>query len=620
MTPETKNEPLSDVLIARDLGKARLSWKPSTKAAAHISIAAAMLSLLFLTSKPSINGVPKALACAVTLSTLVYFGSRLFSRIEGAAARFANSRLSILGTFLAGVAIVSSISLLGRFPQPDAHDEFSNLLAADTFAHGRLTNPTHPMWEHFETFHVIQTPSYASKYPPAEGLILALGQVLGNPIYGVWLSAGLLCAALFWMLKQWLPPKWALIGVAIACFHTELLDWGHSFWPGQLAMVGGALALGAFRRALDDATAGDGLIAGIGVALMANTRPYEGLVLTILLAIALLVWTLTQANHLSPRALIRFGVPACTVLLLAALGMGYYNHRVTGHWLTLPYSVHEAQYDPVPLFLWQSMKPIPAYNHPEFYDLFVRLSIRPYAAGQTLSGFLHLSWAKATLYAEWYFRGFVVPLLILAAIPLVLSRDKFMRLAALLLALFFIGLTPSTWANGSHYFAPAASLCFLLPLMALRHLKVWRWKGLRTGLLLTRSLITAVLVFFVAIFVSGVHGLRAKQFLWQYQRADLLQTLEQHGGPQLVVVRYLPGHSTIQQWVYNDADIDGSKVVWAHDMGLEKNRELINYFSNRRTWLLAIGPDSARMVPYSEEVEAEIAAGPDTDDMDQRVR
>ena len=244
------------------------------------------------------------------------------------------------------------LALLGRalllpilhVPRPAIQDEFSYLLASDTFASGRLVNPTPALPEHFETLQELIRPVYASKYPPLSGLAMAAAQKLtGQPWVAVWLSMGLLCGAICWALQGWLPAVWALVGSLIAVLHIGIVSyWTESYWGGTWAALGGALLIGAVPRLIERPGAGMAVAFGTGLAILANTRPFEGFVFAIVCT-GWLVFEWTRARVSASTVLRTAIVPMALLLIPVAAGMAYYIFRVTGHAVELPNVAHDSQ-------------------------------------------------------------------------------------------------------------------------------------------------------------------------------------------------------------------------------------------------------------------------------------
>src|ERR1700687_3807100 len=267
--------------------------------------------------------------------------NHFFRRVEQSLSRFAErKRLSIIALFFSVIVLRLAALPLLHVPVPVIHDEFSYLLMADTFAHGRLANPPHPMWVSFETFHVNWFPTYSSMYPPAQGLALALGQILGHPWIGVLLSCAAMCAAILWMLQAWMPARWAFLGAAMVALKFGVASyWMNSYWGGAVAATGGALVLGALARIVHRATTRDALLLGLGIAILAKRRPYEGLLFCAPAAAWFLWWLAGKAkSRVAMRGLVKNVVmPLGAVFALTVAFMGYYNWRLTGNATLFPH-------------------------------------------------------------------------------------------------------------------------------------------------------------------------------------------------------------------------------------------------------------------------------------------
>jgi hypothetical protein len=576
-----------------------------------------------------------ALVLALTVPNL---GSRWFEAIERSFGKLAKRRgLSVLVVGLTALALRAAFLPILPIPQPLIQDEFAYLLGADTFAHGRMTNPTPAMWRHFESLYILMRPTYNSKYPPAQSLFLAAGQVLmGHPFWGVWLSVGLMCAAITWMLQAWVGEGWALLGGFLAIVRIGAFSyWANSYWGGAVAALGGALALGALPRVKQGQRIRNAVLIGLGLAILANSRPYEGLVFSLPIGVALLAWMLSKERLPFSLSLRQVVLPLCVVLGLAAAWMAYYNWRVTGDPLKLPYQEYQAQYDPTPYFLWQSEKPLPKYRHPEMKEWEVNIDLRGFRSLQEGMGLAINETRKAILLWLFYVGPFFSVLLITAFVTLPYgfswgSISQPTRFLILLLGVSLSGIGLEVFFY-PQYAAPMTCLYFAILLLVARHLHEGRTRGKPQGVFLVRCLpVVTVVLFLLRVSVASLdmRGSAGETPWFAHSKTEstvgrkvLLSKLLQRTGLQLVLVRYSPGlynldlHKAgewppwgIWEWVYNSANIDSQKVIWAHDMGPAENEELIRYYKDRRVWLLYADDQPPKLVPYSEAEDAQAQA------------
>jgi sorbitol-specific phosphotransferase system component IIC len=505
-----------------------------------------------------------------------------------------------LCVFLVGLSlfVIRGVgALLLGVPLPHYHDEFSYLLAADTFAHGRLTNPPHPMWVHFETFHVIWHPTYMSMYPPGQGLILALGEVLGNPWIGQLIASALMCAAVCWMLQGWIPARWALLGGVLVVARLGLLSYfTNGYWSACLPAVGGALILGALPRIQHGARRVHAVVMGVGLFILANTRPYEGFLLSLGVAIALFAWMLGKNGPSVRVSLVRIVLPLVLTLAPLAAWTGYYYYRVTGSPFRMAYTVNRETYAMGRYFIWQKPWAQKTYHHAKMQAQYER-ELREATEYKSLRGFLRRGRGK--LYYFW--QVYLVPPLpfVLIALPCA-ARDRRLRVPWMIVGIFVVGLAIEVWFL-PHYFAPATALLYLFLMQCMRHLRWFEWRERPVGLAFVRAICViyvATVVWRITLAVGHVHPEKE----WQHGdmgRAAIVKELDALPGKDVVLVRYAPDFDLDREWVFNGADIDGQKIVWARDMGAEKNQELLDYYPGRKFWIVE-ADGSAKLEPYEE--------------------
>ncbi|MFL6450192.1 MAG: hypothetical protein ACJ746_21310 [Bryobacteraceae bacterium] len=522
--------------------------------------------------------------------------------LKRAAERIASSRrIALLSCAILPVAIRLLVLPVSPVPDPSIHDEFSQLLLGDTLAHGRLTNPTPAMWQHFESIHIIQKPTYNSMYPPGHGVFLAFGQALFHePWVGVEVAIALMCAAMYWMFEAWLPASWAFFGTLLAIFKLTLTGfWVDSYISAAVPTIGGALIVGAVPRFRNgSARKMDALLFGLGAVILMNTRPFEGAILTIL-ALGISIPALLRRLKAQPRQFVfQLAVPAVTVLALGVAGLGYYCYRVAGKPTLMPYQVNRRTYgwpenlaflrplkvsvrDPV----LKQMYTIEVAHH-EIYN-------SPFAIIDNLVTRLFDNWA--------YLIGPVLTLPLLFGLTRCFRRTRYLIClfaGMIIVNLFQLLLYP-------YHLAPIVPVLFCLIAFGVQHLYEFlkRISRARSYYLVTFLPIAVLLTQGLKLFSERIDIPQSsyweRGYEWQRDaRADITRWLSRRPGKHLVIVHYASNHPVNQEWVYNGADLAGSKIVWAREVSDSSDRELLNYYKDRHAWLVQADVYPQQVVPY----------------------
>jgi len=151
-----------------------------------------------------------------------------------------------------------------------------------------------------------------------------------------------------------------------------------------------------------------------------------------------------------------------------------------------------------------------------------------------------------------------------------------------------------------HYLAPVACLGAMLGTAAVRELCDWRPRGHKLGAPL------AFAVILCAVLATVTDSLHLRRYLEgepnilrtvMERREMIRKELERTAGKDLVLVHYRPDHMLFAEWVYNDADIDASEIVWAREMSPAENFRLFDYFRDRKLWRLDADADPPILSP-----------------------
>jgi len=161
------------------------------------------------------------------------------------------------------------------------------------------------------------------------------------------------------------------------------------------------------------------------------------------------------------------------------------------------------------------------------------------------------------------------------------------------------GIFAAVWSN-PHYASPLTCVIFALLVQSIRHLRTCRVSGRPVG-----AAVASTAVLLLALQVAGdVLERKCDELSWtcggDSSREALQKRLEKLPGKHLIIVRYEADHNIHDEWVFNGADIDDAKVLWARELDARQNAALVQYFHERNIWLVDPDVDNLELLRYRD--------------------
>jgi hypothetical protein len=276
--------------------------------------------------------------------------------------------------------------------------------------------------------------------------------------------------------------------------------------------------------------------------------------------------------------------------------LGYYNHRVVGDPLKMPYVYYAEQYQIAPLFLWQDRRAMKTYTDDAMKIYWAGTDLDEWTRQRSFSGWWTTANHKIAELLVEHLRGWVM-ILVIPGIVMMLRRERSTRLLAIVCVMFpLIHVSTATFFR-PHYSGVMTASLLALVLVGLKGLATWQVRGRPIGL----ALACALLVGQFSVTVADVVAAARNKAPPGSARQSIIDRLVAIPGRDLILVRYLPGEHLMFDWCYNSADIDGQEVVWARSIGPEADARLMRYFRDRLVWRLNVRNDQWEFVDAMDE-------------------